>query len=112
MTRWTLVGLAAEHGPEAAQQALETLLVRDRPALLIHLVRAKGLSPDGAEDLVQGFIFDRIIAGDLIRRARERGSGRGACLPSSSSAPTTTAPPHTPRERGLTAHRVMVCLMV
>ncbi|HMP75122.1 MAG TPA: hypothetical protein PKE12_02385 [Kiritimatiellia bacterium] len=80
-TRWTLVGRAADRSTRESGRALEELLERYWPALRTHLVRAKHLPADQAEDLVQSFIADKILLGDLLARAdRDRGKFRTLLL--------------------------------
>ena len=75
-TRWSLVFRAGEGNSEEQRQALDELLRLYRPALLLHVVKAFNLGKDDAEDLVQGFIADKIIHKDLVSRAKPRGSWR------------------------------------
>ena len=82
-TNWSLVDRAASGPPEAAGKALEELLGKYRPALLAHLRFAKRLQPELAEDLLQGFIQDKILVGDLLGHAdRNRGKFRTFLLTS------------------------------
>ena len=60
---------------EGRREALGTLLDRYLPALRAHLVAAKGLTADAADDLVQGFVADNVIEQNLVRCA-EAGKGR------------------------------------
>ena len=79
-TQWSLVavaGAAGDKGPaaEAARrEALEALLRRYRPALQAHLI-SRRIRSDRADDLVQGFIADKLIAKDLLAQA-DRSRGR------------------------------------
>jgi DNA-directed RNA polymerase specialized sigma24 family protein len=82
-THWSLVDRATSGAPEAAEKALEELLGTYRPALLSHLRYAKRLQPELAEDLLQSFIQDKILVGDLLRHAdRDRGKFRTFLLTS------------------------------
>lgn len=74
-TRWSLVTLAAASDAETKREALGVLLQRYLPALRAHLRLNKGLSPDKSEDLLQGFIADKVVEQDLIAQAR-RDKGR------------------------------------
>ncbi|NQT11663.1 MAG: sigma-70 family RNA polymerase sigma factor [Planctomycetes bacterium] len=68
-THWSLVARAGKDRAEARGEALGDLLVRYLPALRAHLICAKGIAPDRADDLVQGFVADKILEKDLISRA-------------------------------------------
>jgi len=46
--------------------ALDDIFLTYRPAILAYLVRARGLAPDVAEDLVQQFFADKLIEQDLL----------------------------------------------
>jgi DNA-directed RNA polymerase specialized sigma24 family protein len=80
-TQWSLVHLAANRGNQDEQRkALATLLQRYGPALRAHLA-ARKLRADAIDDLLQGFIADKIIALKLLERARrERGKFRSFLL--------------------------------
>ena len=69
-TNWGLVGDAScEPSGEQAPAQLDMLLQLYMPPLLTHLILAKGLSRDHAEDLLQNFVQDKILTGDLLSRA-------------------------------------------
>lgn len=74
-TQWSQVGRAADADPAVRRQALEALLRRYLPAFRAHLRVRRRLDPHRAEDLLQGFVCDQIVADDLIARA-DRGRGR------------------------------------
>ena len=79
-THWSLVGRAGHPGIAPGRAALGVLLQRYLPALRSHLV-AKGASVDSAEDLVQGFVADKVIGQNLLARAaRGRGKFRSFLL--------------------------------
>jgi hypothetical protein len=71
-THWSLVARAGQTDPEARREALGELLSRYVPALRAHLVYRKRLPPDRADDMVQQFVADKILARDLIARADRR----------------------------------------
>ena len=73
-TRWSLVDLAAVGRDTTGRNALDELLTRYWPALKTHLVVKKRIDSNEAEDLVQGFIENKILERDLISTAE---SGRG-----------------------------------
>ncbi|MBX7211280.1 MAG: sigma-70 family RNA polymerase sigma factor [Verrucomicrobiaceae bacterium] len=78
-TRWSLVVRAGESDEKTAQQAMAELC-RDYWKPLFAYARRRGLSPEDAADLTQGF-FLHAIDGDLIQRARaERGRFRSYLL--------------------------------
>ncbi|HVS71739.1 MAG TPA: hypothetical protein VHQ47_10835, partial [Phycisphaerae bacterium] len=68
-THWSLVRRAAFSTPEARKQALETLLARYLPALKSYLRTARKLRPADADDLLQSFITDKVLAKDLLKHA-------------------------------------------
>lgn len=75
-TSWSLVDRAAR-GEDAAQASLASLLIAYLSPLKTHLIR-KGLARrEEADDLVQGFIADKVIERELISSAdRNRGKFR------------------------------------
>ncbi len=75
-TRWSLVALAGQdEGPQ--RKVLGEFLKQYLPALRAHLVLGKRIGPDLAEDLLQGFLCDKVVQGRLIARAvREKGRFR------------------------------------
>jgi RNA polymerase sigma-70 factor (ECF subfamily) len=76
-TSWSLVGRAAGAVTGDDRAALERLLQQYLPALHHHLVAAKGLSPDRADDVLHDFVVGKILERDLIARAnRELGKFR------------------------------------
>jgi RNA polymerase sigma-70 factor (ECF subfamily) len=81
-THWSLVRRAG-HGAdgEASREALGILLMRYAPALRSYLRVVKRMSPGEAEEVVQAFIADRLIPGELIRQAEvDRGRFRTLLL--------------------------------
>ena len=68
-TRWSLIERIAESGP------LAEFLERYRPALLAFLKHEPGSRSADVEDLVQGFIADKVLQNQILRRARA-GKGR------------------------------------
>jgi RNA polymerase sigma-70 factor (ECF subfamily) len=76
-TPWSLVGRAAHATIESRRESLEALLSRYLPALRTHLLYKKRLAPDRADDLLQGFIADKVVAAEILSHAdRERGKFR------------------------------------
>lgn len=76
-TQWSLVaraGAGADPGDSARREALGVLLGRYRPALRAHLL-SRRIRPDRADDLVQGFIADKVLEKDLLARA-DKARGR------------------------------------
>ena len=81
LTQWSLVGRAGQVSREDRREALGTLLRRYMPALRAHLVLAKRISPHRVDDLVQGFVTDKIIEQNLLARAEQaRGKFRSFLL--------------------------------
>ena len=75
-TRWTLVERAGEQGSSGAD-ALGQLLTRYLSPLRAHLVLQKRLPPQQVDDLLQGFISDKVLDRDLVGGAvREKGRFR------------------------------------
>lgn len=75
-TNWSLVGRA---GLEA--EALNQLLHRYSRALLAHLRRKFRLNHDQAEDLLQGFLCDKVIEKGIVEKAdQSRGRFRNFLL--------------------------------
>jgi RNA polymerase sigma factor (sigma-70 family) len=80
-TRWSLVQAAADENRPKACQALESLCTRYWTPLYAY-ARRRSLSPEAAEDVVQGF-FVHLLEKDAIRNARrERGRFRSFLLTS------------------------------
>lgn len=73
-TRWSLVARAGQEG-EDQRKALAELLARYTPAMMAHLKAVRGVPIDVADDLLQGFIADKILEKELIARA-DRGRGK------------------------------------
>lgn len=75
-TRWSLLGLCRKD-VTGARNALEEVLLLYRPALRLHLLSRWRLNQEAAEDLLQGFIADKILQGRILERVqRERGRFR------------------------------------
>ena len=82
-TRWGEVQVAADHQDASRLQTLETLLRQYCPTLKEFLSRHFGLSETDAQDIVQGFVCDRILRQNLLSRAaKERGRFRTFLLKS------------------------------
>jgi RNA polymerase sigma-70 factor (ECF subfamily) len=82
-TRWSLVKQAETASSEDGFRALGELLERYRRVLVRYLVVARRYPPDRAEDIVQAFVYDKILQGKLIRQAnRNRGKFRTFLLTS------------------------------
>ena len=69
LTQWSLVARAGGEDPNRRLTALEELLRRYLPALKAHLISVKRLPPEQADDLLQSFIADKIIQGQLLGQA-------------------------------------------
>jgi RNA polymerase sigma-70 factor (ECF subfamily) len=81
VTRWSLVARAGGDDPARRLEAMEELLRRYLPALQAHLVIQKRLPPEQADDLIQSFITDKIIQGQLLEQADpQRGKFRTVLL--------------------------------
>jgi RNA polymerase sigma-70 factor (ECF subfamily) len=75
VTHWTMIGQAAVCSQAAGCKALETVLIRYAPCMKAHLVYMKRMPPDRADDLVQSFIAEKILQGELLKKA-DRGRGK------------------------------------
>jgi DNA-directed RNA polymerase specialized sigma24 family protein len=77
------VDRAAAGDSSVRQRALGDLLKRYLPALRAHLVLKKRIDPERAEDLLQGFIANKILEQGLIARANpDRGRFRALLVTS------------------------------
>ncbi|MGO9119701.1 MAG: hypothetical protein ACLQPD_19075 [Desulfomonilaceae bacterium] len=89
-TRWSLVGRAAVSEEATRQQAITELLAVYTPALRAFLVESRRLPPDLADDLVQGFVADKILSRKLVHHANQaKGKFRNFLLKSLSNFVTT-----------------------
>lgn len=80
-THWSDVARAGGVDPLAKREALGRLLVTYLPAFRAHLMGRKQIRADDADDLLQGFVCDQIVADDLISCIdRTRGRFRGFVL--------------------------------
>ena len=70
-TRWSLIERARQSDEQGRHEALSVLLQRYVPALRAHLVAEKRLSADRADDVLQGFIADKIIEQNLLEHAQQ-----------------------------------------
>jgi DNA-directed RNA polymerase specialized sigma24 family protein len=66
-THWSLVYRAGNC--EGAKEILGGLLTQYFPALKVHLVRGRGLRPDAADDVLQGFVLDKFMLDSLLGHA-------------------------------------------
>ena len=71
-TRWSLIARVREEDPEGPRHELHALIIAYWPALRAHLIHKKGIEADRAEDLLQGFVSDKILEKDLIAKADRR----------------------------------------
>ncbi|MEM7624955.1 MAG: hypothetical protein AAF333_04950 [Planctomycetota bacterium] len=80
-TIWSMVRDADHERTGVRTAALDELLRRYTPAMVRHLVRRKRLPADRAEDLVQGFITEKVLEKGLVGKADEaRGKFRTLLL--------------------------------
>src|SRR5262245_39089031 len=68
-TQWSLVDRAGAGDGVERQRALGDLLKRYLPALRAHLVVKKRIDRERAEDLLQGFVTNKVLEQGLIGRA-------------------------------------------
>ena len=74
-TNWSLVQQAQAGSESQRRWALDELLRCYLPALKAHLVEHKRIDPQVADDLIQGFVAEKILARDLVSQA-DRARGR------------------------------------
>lgn len=80
-TRWSLVFRAAGGQTHQSREALDELLRRYWKPLLAHLVRSRGVEANEAEDVLQGFIAERVLERRLLASAdAQRGKFRTLLL--------------------------------
>jgi DNA-directed RNA polymerase specialized sigma24 family protein len=80
-TRWSLVGRAGNGSEVSRLSALDGLLGIYCPALRGHLIRNCRVPPSKADDLVQGFVADKVLKRNLLAEAdRARGKFRSFLL--------------------------------
>ena len=70
-TKWNLVREAGTQPGESRERALEALMFHYRPALCEFLRRKYAYSEPYTEDLVQGFILDKVLRKNLIAKASQ-----------------------------------------
>jgi RNA polymerase sigma-70 factor (ECF subfamily) len=70
-TPWSLIGRAVDGEHHDHRASLDELLRRYLPALRAHLIYSKRLSPDRADDLLQGFVTDKLIERGIIASAQQ-----------------------------------------
>jgi RNA polymerase sigma-70 factor (ECF subfamily) len=69
-THWSEVARAANAGEGVKRAALGKLLLRYLPALRAYLLRSWGQKREDVDDLLQGFVCDRVVADGLIAQVR------------------------------------------
>ena len=74
-TRWSLVGRAATRCTENGKLALGELVQVYLPALKAHLTTVLRVKPHRADDLLQGFLADKVLQQNIIALA-DRGRGK------------------------------------
>jgi hypothetical protein len=80
-TQWSLVDRAARSDAEVHRPALADIVARYLPALRAYLLASRRLPPDRADDLLQGFIADKLVEQRLLRQAsRNRGRLRALLI--------------------------------
>ncbi len=80
-TRWSLVARVGHVDTQVKRAALAEVLRAYVPALRSHLVIRKRIPVDRADDLLQGFLSNKVLEEELIPRAeRERGKFRSFLL--------------------------------
>jgi DNA-directed RNA polymerase specialized sigma24 family protein len=74
-TRWSLILRARDDSTRIRNQAIGELVQRYRPAMQRYLRRVRRLSEPVVDDLLQGFIADKIVERQLFSAA-DRGRGK------------------------------------
>jgi RNA polymerase sigma-70 factor (ECF subfamily) len=69
LTQWSLVARAGGATEDERREALGVLMRRYLPALRAHLVFQKRISPHLADDVVQGFVCDKVVEQGLLAGA-------------------------------------------
>lgn len=107
-TRWSLVARAAGEDASGRLDAMDELLRIYRPVLVRHLHLGMGMPMDRTEDLVQGFIAERILEKNLLARAdRDRGRFRSFLLKCFGRYVQDEQRKERARKRGPTASKVV-----
>ena len=76
-TDWGMVARAGQRDQDGDRAALGQLIVQYLPALRAHLLLNMKISPDHADDLLQGGVTDKMLERELVSRAsRQRGRFR------------------------------------
>lgn len=85
-TKWSAVLQSARSDSSVSGTAQDALLRVYLPALQKYLRRVRRLSPDHVDDILQGFVADKILRGGLFRKADQaRGCFRNLVLKSLNS---------------------------
>ena len=80
-TRWSLVAQASAADASLRREAIESLVTLYWPALRAHLIIRHRLTAEGADDLLQGFVADRILQKHFLGHAHpEKGLFRSFLL--------------------------------
>ncbi len=74
-TNWTLLGSLNTDCEVQRRQILGDLLVTYLPALKVHLVQRRRMSPENADDLLHDFTVARVLQSELFQKA-DRTKGR------------------------------------
>lgn len=77
-TKLSMIERILEGNSETRKQALGIFFSGYRPALLDFLVKCKGVSANDAEDLVDDFIVNKVIEGNVLQLANGKGRFRNA----------------------------------
>jgi RNA polymerase sigma-70 factor (ECF subfamily) len=89
-THWSLIGRAAASDDMVRQQALSDLLTLYLPGLRAFLIEGRRVPADLADDLLHGFVADKVLGAGLVRHAdRGRGKFRNFVLKSLNNYVTT-----------------------
>ena len=80
-TRWSLVQRAGQEPAAPARVAMEELLRKYLPALRIRLLSRRAVRPEVVDDVLQGFVSQKILEHNLLQAAdRTKGKFRTLLL--------------------------------
>jgi DNA-directed RNA polymerase specialized sigma24 family protein len=77
ITEWGVVAGADHARTTTRRRTLDAIVRQYAPALRAYLVARRGVTPDAADDLLQGFLAAKVLEQEIVRRAApERGRFR------------------------------------
>ncbi|NJL31223.1 MAG: hypothetical protein HC898_06090 [Phycisphaerales bacterium] len=70
-TQWSMVRVAGQEGHTGHRKALEDFLRKYLPALRMHLLLDRHIQEEEVEDLLQGFVTDKVIQDKILNQANQ-----------------------------------------